>query len=404
MTVHTPLRLNAVEEGLLAQLDTVGAHDLAARLRETGLPTRRIEAYHYTDLRQLLGAVPPLAGKAIVGAGPFRLPGARRILIANGVAESLGEEMPGITVSTAPGAVALAEDEDMLVALNRALQGEALTIAIEGEDDRVIHIDRRIEGEAAHAVSATRITVAPGARVTIFETITGSDAAHWGNAGTSIEIGEGARVSHVILDRAAAASTQFATLQYRLAENAHLHSLAVHAGSDLSRIQVFARFEGAGAHADFRGLNLADNGQHSDISLDIAHAVPNTTSTERYKQIGRGRSKSVFQGKIVVARDAQKTDAQMMTQGLILSDEAEILAKPELEIFADDVICAHGATCGDLDETALFYLMSRGIPRAEAETILVRAFLAEVFDELDNEALADLLNGVVDAWLDKAAA
>jgi Fe-S cluster assembly protein SufD len=118
-----------------------------------------------------------------------------------------------------------------------------------------------------------------------------------------------------------------------------------------------------------------------------------------FKQIARGRSKAVFQGRIVVSRDAQKTDAKMMMQGLMLSDEAEILSKPELEIYADDVVCGHGSTCGELDADWLFYLMSRGIPRTEAETMLVRGFLAEVLDPIKDEALSTVLNGIVDGWL-----
>src|SRR5690606_14209848 len=156
---------------------------------------------------------------------------------------------------------------------------------------------------------------------------------------------------------------------------------------------------GEGAHGDFYGLNLVDSDQHKDITLDVTHGVPHTTSAELYKQIARGRGKAVFQGKINVAQDAQKTDAKMMMQGLMLSDEAEILCKPELEIFADDVVCGHGSTCGDLDETSLFYLMSRGIPKEEAETMLVRGFLEELVDPIEDESLADALHGVIEGWL-----
>ncbi len=107
----------------------------------------------------------------------------------------------------------------------------------------------------------------------------------------------------------------------------------------------------------------------------------------------------MFQGKILVSRDAQKIDAKMMMQGLMLSDEAEILSKPELEIYADDVVCGHGSTCGELDADSMFYLMSRGISKAEAETMLVRGFIAEVLDPVEDEALSEALNGIVDGWL-----
>ena len=170
-------------------------------------------------------------------------------------------------------------------------------------------------------------------------------------------------------------------------------------GADLERTQLFARFLGEGAHADFTGLNLTSEGQHADITLELSHAVPNCSSKPLFKQIARGRSKAVFQGKIVVQRDAQKTDAKLMMQGLMLSDKAEILSKPELEIYADDVVCGHGSTCGKLDEDSMFYLMSRGVPAAEAETMLVRGFIAELLDPIEDTALNEALQGVVDGWL-----
>ncbi len=149
-------------------------------------------------------------------------------------------------------------------------------------------------------------------------------------------------------------------------------------------------------------LNLVEDGQHCrhhprGSSRRAAHHVE-----PALQAIARGRARSVFQGKIVVARDAQKTDAKMMAQGLMLSDEAEIFSKPELEIYADDVVCGHGSTCGELDEDQLFYLMSRGIPQAEAETMLVRAFLAELFDPIEDEELNEALSGVVEDWLVRA--
>jgi Fe-S cluster assembly protein SufD len=133
--------------------------------------------------------------------------------------------------------------------------------------------------------------------------------------------------------------------------------------------------------------------------MDALHAVPHTSSKPLFKSIARGRSKAVVQGRLVVARDAQKTDAKLMSQGLMLSDEAEILSKPELEIYADDVVCGHGSTCGKLDADSLFYLVSRGIPKAEAETMLVRGFLEELVDPIEDEALGEALRSVIDGWL-----
>ena len=175
--------------------------------------------------------------------------------------------------------------------------------------------------------------------------------------------------------------------------------MLIHAGGALSRTQVLPRMAGEGAHADITGLNLVGDGEHADITMDTLHAVPHTSSKPLFKSIARGRSKAVVQGRLVVARDAQKTDAKFMHQGLMLSDEAEILSKPELEIYADDVVCGHGSTCGQLDEDHMFYLTSRGIPKLEAETMLVRAFLAELIDPIEDEALNEALTAVVDEWL-----
>ena len=188
-----------------------------------------------------------------------------------------------------------------------------------------------------------------------------------------------------------------------MAEEAKLTSLVVNAGSSLARTQIFCNVRGEGAHGDFRGLTLIEDGQHSDVTLQLAHEVPNTTSVETYKTVGRGRSRGVFQGKIVVARDAQKTDAKMMSKGLMLSDETEIFSKPELEIFADDVVCGHGSTCGALDEESMFYLMSRGIPRSESQAILVRAFLEASFDDIADTELHEALSAVAEAWLQRGA-
>ncbi len=201
------------------------------------------------------------------------------------------------------------------------------------------------------------------------------------------------------MDLSARAVSHFSTNEYHLASGSRLRTIVIHAGAGLARTQLFPTLEGAGAHADVTGLNLVADGQHADITMETHHAVPQTSSQPLFKSIARGRSKAVVQGKLVVARDAQKTDAKFMHQGLMLSDEAEILSKPELEIYADDVVCGHGSTCGKLDEDSLFYLLSRGIPKAEAETMLVRGFIAELLDPVEDLALNEALQAVVDGWL-----
>lgn len=398
----TLIKLSPAEEALAAQLDFVGASEAAERFRGTGLPTRRLEPYHYTDLKTLLRDVPDLAGMAETASPPaLRIPGAFRIVIANGAIEHTGTAPAGVIVGTAKGSALTVSDDDVLVRLNSALARDSLTLDLSHSVDPVIHIDRRIEGAAGHVADSARIFVADGANATIVETFSGSEAAHLGNHASFVTLGKGATATHIMVDLSAETVRHFATVEYEIGAEANVRTLALNAGSVLSRTQIFARFAGEGAHGDFTGLNLVEDGQHCDVTLEISHAVPNTTSAELYKTVGRGRSRGVFQGKIVVAAKAQKTDAQMMVQGLMLSDEAEIFAKPELEIFADDVVCGHGSTCGDLDENSLFYLLSRGIPRIEAEAMLVKAFLTEVLDPITDEELNQALSGVAEGWLQK---
>jgi Fe-S cluster assembly protein SufD len=287
----------------------------------------------------------------------------------------------------------------MIVRLNSALAAETLRVDIRSRVTQVVHIDRRTEGPAAHVNDSVHLFVADGSIATVIETFSGTDEAHLGNHGSYVALGEGAELTHILLDLSGGRAANFATAEYHIGAKARLRTITIHLGSGLSRFNLFARHEGEGAHADLTGLNLVTEGQHSDLTLELTHAVPRCSSKPLFKQIARGRSTAAFQGKIVVARDAQKTDAKLMMQGLMLSDEAQIYSKPELEIFADDVVCGHGSTTGALDEESMFYLTSRGIPKAEAESMLVRGFIEEILDPVADEELHLALGGVVEHWL-----
>ncbi|KKB09482.1 Fe-S cluster assembly protein SufD [Devosia chinhatensis] len=399
MRPNFPVRLGAAEETLIAQLKSVGADQVAERISVAGLPTRRVEAYHYTDLKTLLRAVPALGRPANEASAPaLRVPGAFTLMIANGVIQNASTAPAGVIVGKTHGGV-LTKRDDVMVSVNNGLTTEALTLTLENSVDPVIQIERRIEGEAAHVADAVKVFVADGASATILETFSGSDALHVGNHASYIALGKDAVLTHITIDLSASGVSHFATNEYHLADGAKLRTLVIHAGSNLARTQLYPTLGGAGSHADVTGLNLVSDGQHADITMETTHAVAHTSSQPLFKSIARGRSKSIIQGKLIVARDAQKTDAKFMHQGLMLSDEAEILSKPELEIYADDVVCGHGSTCGKLDEDSLFYLLSRGIPKAEAETMLVRGFIAELLDPVEDLALNEALQGVVDGWL-----
>ena len=399
-----PVRLGPAETKLIEQLNAVGASAEAERLAAIGLPTRRVEAYHYTDLKQLLRAVPELAGNVLaadeitISPPAMSVAGAFQLAIANGHVQKHGTAPGGVIVGATKGSAVTTRD-DIVARLNGAITTDTLTLELEGSVEPVIQIDRRVEGKAGHSASSVRIFVADGGSATIVEVYSGSDEAHLSNHATFLQVGKGATVTHITVNLMSAKATHFATNEYVLGEDANLRTLVINAGAALSRTQLFPRYAGAGATADGTGLNLVSDGQHADITMDALHAVPHTSSKPLFKSIARGHSKAVVQGRLVVARDAQKTDAKLMSQGLMLSDEAEILVKPELEIYADDVVCGHGSTCGQLDDDHLFYLVSRGIPKPEAETMLVRAFLAELIDPIEDEALNEALTDVIEGWL-----
>jgi Fe-S cluster assembly protein SufD len=399
VTIHTPVRIGPAEAKLIEQLGSVGATAAAERLSVIGLPTRKVESYHYTDLKMLLRAVPELARAEKATSEPaLRIPGAHRIPMTNGVADIDGREPPGVRSAIVPGS-ALSERDDVLVRLNMALAAKTLKLEIEGVLAEVLHVDRRTEGDAGHSNDSLHLFIADGSKATVVETFAGTDEVHLSNHASYVAMGKGAELTHILVDLSPAQATNFAVAEYHIAADAKLRTITIHVGSVLSRTNIFAKFEGENAEGHFTGLNLVTDGQHSDITLELRHAVPRCSSKPLYKQIAKGRSVGAFQGKIIVERDAQKTDAKLMMQGLMLSDEAQILSKPELEIFADDVVCGHGSTVGALDEDSLFYLMSRGVPKATAESMLVRGFLEEVLDPIENEELHEALESVVDRWL-----
>jgi Fe-S cluster assembly protein SufD len=171
-------------------------------------------------------------------------------------------------------------------------------------------------------------------------------------------------------------------------------------GANVSRYQPTIVFAGEGARVDTNGVNLIKGRQHADTTLFMDHAVPNCASREVFRAVIDGRAHSVFQGRIIVRPDAQKTDAKMMTRALLLSDEAEADNKPELEIFADDVTCGHGATTGALDESLLFYLRARGLPEKEAEALLIQAFVGEAIESIANDSLREHVTAAAQRWLE----
>ncbi|MEX1179415.1 MAG: Fe-S cluster assembly protein SufD [Cucumibacter sp.] len=392
------VKLSDAEQTLVGLLRDRGADETARRLETVGLPTRRVEAYHFTDLKVMLREVPDRLADRVAGkSGAPTLKGATGIRLVNGILGGHDKLPAGLEVSSGKGAGALSDDIVDLIGAGFA-RG-TVRLLLTKSQQRPIHLDLRTEGEASVSTARVEIEIGDAVEATLLQTWSSTNEAHLVNAGVTVRLGKNATLTHVQIDLQDGAVRQLVHVDFQISAGAKLRTLTINNAAILSRLGLSARFNGAGAHADFTGLNLSGGSQHHDITLNVSHAVPGTTSKELFKSIARDRAKAVFQGKIVVERDAQKTDAKMMAQGLMLSEGAEIIHKPELEIFADDVVCGHGATCGDLDEAALFYLMSRGIPRPTAESMLIRAFVAELFEPIEDEALRALLDGLVDTWL-----
>ena len=218
-----------------------------------------------------------------------------------------------------------------------------------------------------------------------------------------VEAGAGARIDHVKLQADNNTSDHLALSVFAVAEKADINSFTAAIGAKLGRHETHAHLNGEEIEMALSCLYLGRNNQHQDMTTRMLHHMPNCTSNQIIRGVLDDTAKGVFQGKVLVARDAQKTDGQQMSRALLLSRKAEADAKPELEIYADDVVCSHGATVGELDETHMFYLKSRGISEEEAKNMLIEAFLLDALEQVRDEALAEILSHAVHGWMAEGA-
>jgi len=392
----------------------------------TGLPSRRVEQWHYTDLRAMLRDAKPLAAAPDAAAKARadeagRLVGdidARRLVFVDGVfvpeLSDLANLSAGLIVR--PMAQALAAGDPLVarhlgkvappeaegvVSLNTALMRDgALIHVVKGATvERPIHLVFAATGQKPASVfTRSLVVVEDGARAMFIES---HDAAEGRQVNTALElvVGDKAHVDHVKITAGPDDLIHVSSLMAAIGAQAHLNAFAFNIGGGVVRNQTFVRFDGEGTVAGLRGATLLKGKQHVDSTLMVDHKAGGCQSREVFASVLDDESRSVFQGKIVVRPHAQKTDARMMTRSLLLSDNAEANSKPELEIFADDVQCGHGATAGALDEDLRFYLMARGIPKADAEALLVQAFVGEAVEGIEHAGLRDALMAQVAAWL-----
>jgi Fe-S cluster assembly protein SufD len=374
-----------------------GARDLRERswlafLRD-GLPNRRLESWHYTDLR---GALRDFAPPATENAGHVESATPPAGVTRQSLREALQRFDADTLAALAP------KIDDPAVALNGALMtdGVALFVPPGAEIAAPLSLLRRFSG-AGLSVTRSLIVVGAGARVSIIEQAeAGEKKGGFENDVLILALGEGAKVEHCLISPARSeGAASVMSLVATLAAGASLDSFALIEGGGLLRRQIFAKLAGPKARVRFNGASLLRGASFADTTLFVEHLAPQGESREAFRSIVDDTATGVFQGKISVARAAQKTDGAMQSKALLLSDAATMNNKPELEIFADDVACGHGATCGRLDADQLFYLTARGIPQAQAEALLIEGFANEAFAELEQEPLREALAARVSAWL-----
>jgi Fe-S cluster assembly protein SufD len=308
--------------------------------------------------------------------------------------DSAWREMPQLLERYVGQIAAFDEPGQAFTALNTAymIDGAVVHVAKEVEVDRPIHLLFVSDAMAARGVMYPRtlIVVDRGARATVVETYAAvGDAHYFTNAVTEVVVAEGATLTHLKLQRESQRAFHVGTIDVRQARDSHYVSFSFGSGGSLSRSNIYTVLGGEGCGATLNGLYMLDGDQHMDHQTRIEHAEPNCYSREVYKGVLDGTSHGVFNGKVFVRPVAQKTDGKQTNNTLLLSDRAQVDTKPQLEIFADDVKCTHGATVGRLDQTALFYMKSRGVGPELARQLLTYAFAADVIETIELEAVRE---------------
>lgn len=389
--------------------------DAAVHFAARGFPTRRVEQWKYTDLAPVAQAsfAEPLT--MVEGAMALPVPNAsHRAVFVDGRFRADLSVLDGLPFAARNLAQHLAEAEGLLGSL--AQPGREPVAALNTmlfEDGLFLDVPAGVDGGLLEFVSIAvdpgrpfafhprhLIRLGAGAKLTVIETATGrGQCLH--NPVFEIDVAAGATLTHGRMLQEEATVFHLSTIYATIAAGATYDNFTIAAGPRLTRNEIHAALTGPKAACHMNGAQMAGNGQHVDTTTSLDHAAPDCASRQTYKTVLAGRSRGVFQGRIHVHQVAQKTDGYQMNQTLLLSEEAEIDSKPQLEIYADDVKCSHGATVGALDADSLFYLRSRGIPEAQARTMLVEAFLHEAVETVTDETLRGALTRAVDAWWER---
>jgi len=292
----------------------------------------------------------------------------------------------------------------VMISLNAALVTDGVMVSIAdgtalSHPIQLVHV---ATASSASSVTRSHVQVGKGARVTLVESFVAAEGAksYQAHDAVILSIGDGAELSQVRLLADAADAVNITSQILTVGAKAKINLFNMTSGGHLSRLQGFITLAGEGSDLAINGVNLLKGTQHGDTTLVVDHAVPGCTSREVFRAVVDDRAHSVFQGRIIVRPDAQKTDGKMMTRALLLSDEAEADNKPELEIFADDVTCGHGATAGALDDSLLFYLRARGLAEKDAQALLIQAFVGEAIEAIPDDGLREAAMAAAERWLE----
>ena len=366
------------------------------------LPHRKMEDWRWTDLRQLIDkpypprqsvVAAPKDVERLLKSSPFAKVAGARIVFVNGHYAAEHSQLKNDNVTSA------VKLDEPVITMNAAFATDGARLEISGTADTPIELLFLATNADARTI-ATRnvIEIEKGAAATLIETHLG-EGAYLSNSVTEIRVGEGARLDRIKVELEAADAIHLSHVHTTLGKNSVFNDFTLTSGAKTNRQNGTVEFKGQGTEAKVSGAYMLGGKQHADTRLLIDHQVPHCTSRELFKCVMDDNARGIFQGKVIVQRDAQKTDGKQSSHALLLSETAEFDAKPELEIFADDVVCGHGATSGDLNHDHLFYLMSRGIPPAEAKSLLIAAFVGEAFDLIAHEGIKEALVKFSNKWL-----
>ncbi len=366
------------------------------------LPHRRMEDWRWTDLRQLIDKpypprqqVTPKAGEVekLLGQSLFGGVAATRMVFVNGHYDPAHSKLANAYVESK---AAIEEPVDLM---NVAFATDGARLRIEGNVDTPIELIFLATDAAPRAI-ATRnvIEIADDASATIIESHIGA-GSYLANSVMEIRIGHNARLDRVKVELESHDAVHLAHAHVVVGQNVTFRDFTLTTGAKLNRQNGSFRFIGEFADAKISGAYLLAGKQHADTALVVDHEVPNCASRELFKCVMDDHARGIFQGKVIVRPGAQKTDGKQSSHALLLSETSEFDAKPELEIYADDVACGHGATAGDLNHDHVFYLKSRGVPEAEAKALLIAAFVGEAFDMIHHDGIRTALEDFATRWL-----